>query len=69
MSVAVLYSAFLCGPPARRCVCDDVCASGYSLGTDRAQRLRYCASVLESNGHSISELIEALQSIKHHIIT
>ena len=34
----------------------------------RAERIRECATVIESSGGSISELIEALQEIKNHII-
>ena len=35
---------------------------------DKAIRMREASAVLEANGHTVSELIEALQAIKHHII-
>ena len=35
---------------------------------NKAQRLRSCAAVVEANGHSISQLIEALQNLKNHIL-
>lgn len=39
-----------------------------SFHYDRAERIRSCATVIESSGGSISTLIEALQGIKNHII-